>query len=173
MAIGRFISIITLNVNGLNSPIDWLNGYKNKTQIYAVYKTPTSGGWEDGRELGQGDHFLLHKFIERTFERWANSTKQLLNAGRGHQAPRKAAHCLQKEVTSISSLPLLFSTQLCESLCVPNGGEHLGTDYWLDLSLSFSFPPCILLDTPVSFLPLLFSVKLREHLWAVQTVEHT
>jgi len=27
-----------------------------------------------------------------------NSTKQLLNAGRGHQVPRKAAHCLQKEV---------------------------------------------------------------------------
>ena len=27
-----------------------------------------------------------------------NSTKQLLNAGRGHQAPRTAAHCLQKEV---------------------------------------------------------------------------
>ena len=25
-------------------------------------------------------------------------TKQLLHAGRGHQAPRKAAHCLQKEV---------------------------------------------------------------------------
>ena len=98
MAIVRFISIITLNVNGLNAPIDWLNGYKNKTQIYAVYKIPTSGGWEDGRELGQGDHFLLHRFIERTFERWANSTKQLLNAGRGDQAPRKAAPCLQKEV---------------------------------------------------------------------------
>ena len=29
--------IITLNVNG-----DWLNGYKNKTHIYAVYKKPTS-----------------------------------------------------------------------------------------------------------------------------------
>ena len=28
----------------------------------------------------------------------SNSTKQLTNAGRGHQAPRKAAHCLQKEV---------------------------------------------------------------------------
>ena len=27
-----------------------------------------------------------------------NSTKQLLNAGRGHQALRKAAHCLRKEV---------------------------------------------------------------------------
>ena len=45
-----------------------------------------------------GDHFLPHKFIKRTFKRWVNSTKQLLNAGRGHQAPRKAAHCLWKEV---------------------------------------------------------------------------
>ena len=48
--------------------------------------------------MGRGDHFLPHKFIERTFEHQANSTKQLLNAGRGHQAPRKAAHCLRKEV---------------------------------------------------------------------------
>ena len=45
-----------------------------------------------------GDHFLPHKFIERTFARQTNSTEQLLNAGRGHQAPIKAAHCLQKEV---------------------------------------------------------------------------
>ena len=36
--------------------------------------------------------------MERSFELWANSTKQLLKIGRGHQAPRKAAHCLQKEV---------------------------------------------------------------------------
>ena len=45
MAIRTYISIITLNVNGLNAPtknIDWLNGYKNKTQIYAVFKRPTS-----------------------------------------------------------------------------------------------------------------------------------
>ena len=35
---------------------DWLNGYKNKTHIYAVYKKPTSGlqthidwKWEDGK----------------------------------------------------------------------------------------------------------------------------
>ena len=33
------------------------------------------------------------------------------------------------QVASISSLLLLFSTQLCESLCVPDGGEHLGN--WL------------------------------------------
>ena len=45
MAIGKYISIITLNVNGLNAPTKgagWLNGYKNKTHIYAVYKKPTS-----------------------------------------------------------------------------------------------------------------------------------
>ena len=45
MAIGTYISIITLNVNGLNAPIKrhrWLNPYKNKTHIYAVYKKPTS-----------------------------------------------------------------------------------------------------------------------------------
>ena len=46
MAIGTYISIITLNVNGLNAPIkrhkDWLNGYKSKTHTYAVCKKPTS-----------------------------------------------------------------------------------------------------------------------------------
>ena len=45
MAIGTYVSIITLNVNGLNAPTkdtDWLKGYKNKTHIYAVYKKPTS-----------------------------------------------------------------------------------------------------------------------------------
>ena len=45
MVIGTYIPITTLNVNGLNAPnkdIDWLNGYKNKTHIYAVYKRPTS-----------------------------------------------------------------------------------------------------------------------------------
>ena len=45
MAIGTHISIITLNVNGLKlqpKDTDWLNGSKNKTHIYAVYKKPTS-----------------------------------------------------------------------------------------------------------------------------------
>ena len=44
------------------------------------------------------DHFLTHKFIKRSGECWAASTKQLLNGGRGHQARRKAAQSLQKEV---------------------------------------------------------------------------
>ena len=45
MEIGTYISIIILNVNGLNAPTkdtDWLNRYKNKTHIYVVYKKPTS-----------------------------------------------------------------------------------------------------------------------------------
>ena len=45
MVIGTYILIITLNVNGLNAPTkntDWLNGYKNKTKIYAANKRPTS-----------------------------------------------------------------------------------------------------------------------------------
>ena len=48
--------------------------------------------------IGRGDHFLPHKFIKRSRERWANSTKQLLITSRGHQTPRKAAHCLWKEI---------------------------------------------------------------------------
>ena len=45
MEMGSYLSIITLNVNGLNAPPkdkDWLNGYKNKATIYVVYKRPTS-----------------------------------------------------------------------------------------------------------------------------------
>ena len=60
MAIGTYISIITLNANGLNAPTkrqrlaEWI---QNKTPIYAVYKRPTSNlrthdrlkvkGWEN------------------------------------------------------------------------------------------------------------------------------
>ena len=64
----------------------------------SVLKSAARRRSSDGRGIGWGDHFLPHKFIKRTFERWENSTKQLLNVGRGHQSPRKAAHCLQKEV---------------------------------------------------------------------------
>ena len=64
-------------------------------------KTTSKKGCEqsqDGGGIGWGDHFLLHKFMKRSFESWATSTKQLLNNGRGHQAPRKAVHSLQKEI---------------------------------------------------------------------------
>ena len=45
MAIGTYISIITLNENGLNVPTErhrlteWI---QNKIHVYAVYKKPTS-----------------------------------------------------------------------------------------------------------------------------------
>ena len=45
MAVVTYISIIALNVNGLMlqpKDTDWLNGYKNKTHIYADYKKPIS-----------------------------------------------------------------------------------------------------------------------------------
>ena len=45
MVIETYISIISINVNGLSDPpkhIDWLNGYKHKTRLYAVYKRHTS-----------------------------------------------------------------------------------------------------------------------------------
>ena len=59
MEIGTYIWVTTLNVNRLNAPTkdtDWLNGYKNKTHIYAVYKKAMSDPkthihwkWEDER----------------------------------------------------------------------------------------------------------------------------
>ena len=55
-------------------------------------------GGKDGGGIGREDHFLPYKFLKRTFQRRANSTKQLLQAGRGHQATRKADRCLQKQV---------------------------------------------------------------------------
>ena len=45
MAIGTYLSIINLNINGLNAPTkkhrlaEWI---KNKTHIHAIYKKPTS-----------------------------------------------------------------------------------------------------------------------------------
>ena len=56
------------------------------------------GRSQDGGGIGRGDHFLFYKFIQRTTERWRKFTKQLLIASSGHQAPRKAAHCLRREV---------------------------------------------------------------------------
>ena len=53
---------------------------------------------QDGGGLGQGDQFLPHKFIKRSFECWPTFTKQILNPDRGYQEPRKAAQSLQKEV---------------------------------------------------------------------------
>ena len=60
-------------------------------------KNQAGGRSQDGGGIGRGDHFLFYKFIERTTERWTKFTKQLLITSSGHQVPRKAAHCLQRE----------------------------------------------------------------------------
>ena len=73
--------------------------------VYSVTKqAPSSqestlqcgGRRQDGGGVGRGKHFLPHKFIKRAFKRRVNSPKQLLNAGRGHQAPRKATQLLER-----------------------------------------------------------------------------
>ena len=59
MAIGTYISLITLNVNGLNAPTkrhrlaEWI---QKQDHIYAIYKKPNSDlkthidwKWEDGK----------------------------------------------------------------------------------------------------------------------------
>ena len=76
-----------------------------KSNIYLLWdlritSLKNSAKWrsQDGGGIGWGDHFLPYKFIERTIERWANFTKQLLIASRVHQVPRKAAHWLRREV---------------------------------------------------------------------------
>ena len=55
------------------------------------------GRSQNGGGIGQGDHFLSYKLIERTIEQWTKFTKQLLIASRGHQASRRATHCLRRE----------------------------------------------------------------------------
>ena len=62
------------------------------------------GRSQDGGGIGQGDHFLSYKFIKRINERRANFTKQLLISSWGHQAPRKATHCLRKECCMVEEV---------------------------------------------------------------------
>ena len=59
---------------------------------FAIYQNES----KDGGGVGRGEHFLPHKFIKRTFKRQVNFTKQLLNTGRGHQAPRKATQVFER-----------------------------------------------------------------------------
>ena len=61
------------------------------------------GGAKMADGVGRGEHFLPHKFIKRAFKRRVNSTKQLLHASRGHQAPRKATQLLERREKKYSS----------------------------------------------------------------------
>ena len=89
--------------------------------------------WDGGR-IGWGDHFLPHNFIERSFERWANSTKLLLNVGGGHQALRKAVHSLWEEVgQNIKDKweTKEVGTETCPRVGVVNENTRKPSDRWV------------------------------------------
>ena len=73
-----------------------LLGRKAMTNLENILKSRDMNSFEDGGGVGWGEHFLPHKFIKRAFKRRVNSTQQLLNAGRGHQAPRKATQVFER-----------------------------------------------------------------------------
>ena len=69
MVIGTYISIITLNVNGLNAPTkryrlsEWI---QNKTCKYAIYKRPTSDvGTHTDWKSGDGRRYSMQMEIRR------------------------------------------------------------------------------------------------------------
>ena len=102
---------------GENVPWIWKNCRKQKSW----------GRSQDGGGVGQGEHFLPQKFIKRAFKRRVNSTKQLLNAGRGHQAPRKATQLFERSATEQVSLKEKKKSVLHRPLCV-----RAETRYWRD-----------------------------------------
>ena len=65
------------------------------------------------------------QIIKRSFEFWATSTKQLLNAGRGHQAPREAAYSLQKEACQNIKDKKIGCPKKCQT------HRHPKTHYWI------------------------------------------
>ena len=59
--LGSHLSISTLNVNGLNSPIkniEWLNGFKKNTTIWCVYETYPSSKDKHRLEL-KGQNLIV------------------------------------------------------------------------------------------------------------------
>ena len=76
--------------------ISFRMGWLDPLAVQGTLKSLLQGRSQDGGGVGRGEHFLSHKFIKRAFKRRVNSTKQLLNAGRGHQAPRKATQVFER-----------------------------------------------------------------------------
>ena len=75
---------------------DWNDLACMQISFRLIKKENSRGRSQDGGGVGRGEHFLPHKFIERTFKCRVNSTKQLLNAGRGHQAARKSTQLFKR-----------------------------------------------------------------------------
>ena len=115
-----------------------LNWVQSLSRVWLL-RSHGLGRSQDGRGIGRGDHFLPYKFIEGTIECWANFTKQLLIASGGHQAPRKATHCLRKEVgQNIKAIPWTVAHQASLSM------EFSRQEYWS----RWPFPPSGALPDP-------------------------
>ena len=84
------IKIARRNINNLRYADDTTLMAESEEKLKSLLRSQDGGG------VGRGEHFLPHKFIKRAFKRRVNSTKQLLNAGRGHQAPRKATQLFER-----------------------------------------------------------------------------
>ena len=62
MAIGTYISIITLNINGLSVPT------KRPRSAEWIHKQDPGGQSQGGRGIRLGDHILPDNFIKRSSE---------------------------------------------------------------------------------------------------------
>ena len=74
MAIGTFISIITLNVNGLNAPskdTDWLNGYRNKTTYMLSTRNPLQTSRHKQTESEKMEKYIPYKWEAK--ESWSSN----------------------------------------------------------------------------------------------------
>ena len=83
---GICLTVRDISIAGRYITVNLGSGIEVRTSSILGSKVVKRGRSEDGRGIGQGDHFLPYKFIERTIERWANFTKQLLTASRRFQA---------------------------------------------------------------------------------------
>ena len=63
--------------------------------------------WGGGTKMAEeqdGENTFSPTNSSKAFKRRVNSTKQLLNAGRGHQAPRKATQLFERREKKYSSI---------------------------------------------------------------------
>ena len=107
MVTGTYISIIILNVNGLMlqpEDTDWLNGYKNKTRTYAVYRRPISRdtyrlkvrGWKkifhaNGNQKKAGVAILISDKID--FKDYYKKQRRTLYNDQGINPRRRFNNC--------------------------------------------------------------------------------
>ena len=93
---------------------------------------------------GWGDHFLPHKFIKRSFECWAMSTKQLLDASRGcwWRTPGTQKGSPISSKGGEVKVKLLSQVWLCDPMDCSLPGSSIHENFqarvleWVDISFS-------------------------------------